>query len=76
MLWRNGAGKAVGALGVASAMAMGAMIGVRALRDRKEKVALAELERQRELDELRRLEESQEGTDPAPATVEEAEDNE
>lgn len=41
MLWRNGAGKAVGGLGVASAMVMGGMVGVHVLRDRKEKVALA-----------------------------------
>ena len=46
MLWRNGAGKAVGTMGVASAMAMGAMIGMRALRDRKEKVAQMELQEQ------------------------------
>jgi len=42
LLWRNGAGKAVGGLGVASAVAMGAMIGVNALRERKEKVAADE----------------------------------
>jgi len=44
MLWRNGAGIAVGGMGVASAMAMGGMIGMRLLRDRKERVALEELE--------------------------------
>jgi len=49
MLWRNGAGKAVGALGVASAVAMGAMIGMRKLRERKEKIALQELEEQQML---------------------------
>jgi hypothetical protein len=46
MLWRNGFGKAVGGLGVASAMAMGAMIGMRMLRDRAEKIALQEMEEQ------------------------------
>jgi tetrathionate reductase subunit B len=46
MLWRAGAGKAVGGLGLASAVAMGAMLGLRKLRDRKEMVALQELEEQ------------------------------
>ena len=41
MVWRNGAGKAVGALGVASAFDMAGMIGLGKLRDRKERVALA-----------------------------------
>jgi tetrathionate reductase subunit B len=70
MLWRNGAGKAVGALGVASAMAMGAMIGVRALRDRKERIALEELDRIREQEELLELAEA------SDAETEEAEDDE
>lgn len=58
MLWRNGAGKAVGTLGVASAMAMGAMIGVRALRDRKDRIALEELDEIREQEELLALAEA------------------
>jgi hypothetical protein len=41
MVWRNSTGKAVGALGVASAFAMAGMIGLGKLRDRKERVALA-----------------------------------
>ncbi len=44
MLWRNGAGKTVGAIGMASIAVMGAMIGLRALRDRKVRVALEEAE--------------------------------
>ncbi|MCL1587951.1 MAG: hypothetical protein M3092_06000, partial [Actinomycetia bacterium] len=43
MVWRNGAGKAVGALGVASAFAMAGMIGLGKLRERKERVAIAAL---------------------------------
>lgn len=43
MVWRNGAGKAVGALGVASAFAMAGMIGLGKLRERKERVALEAL---------------------------------
>jgi tetrathionate reductase subunit B len=39
MVWRNGFGRAVGGLGVASMVAMGAMVGLRALRDRKLQVA-------------------------------------
>ena len=46
MLWRNGAGTGVGALGVASAVAMAGMIGLGKLQDRKERVALAELAEQ------------------------------
>jgi len=46
MLWRNGAGISVGALGVASAVAMGGMIGLRVLRDRKERIALEQIEAQ------------------------------
>ncbi|MEN8041136.1 MAG: 4Fe-4S dicluster domain-containing protein [Actinomycetota bacterium] len=42
MLWRNGAGKAVGTLGVASAVAMAGMIGLGKLRERKERVASEE----------------------------------
>ncbi len=41
-LWRNGAGKAVGALGVASAVAMAGMIGLGKLQERKERVATEE----------------------------------
>ena len=49
MVWRNGAGKAVGALGVASAFAMAGMIGLGKLRERKERVAL-EAQAQKEAD--------------------------
>ena len=48
MGWRNGAGKGVGAIGVASAFAMAGMISLGKLRDRKERVALAELAEQQE----------------------------
>ena len=48
MVWRNGAGKGVGAIGVASAFAMAGMISLGKLRDRKERVALAELAEQQE----------------------------
>ena len=48
MFWRNGIGKGVGALGVASAFAMAGMIGLGKLRERKEKVALAALAEQEE----------------------------
>ncbi|MEN8238610.1 MAG: hypothetical protein ABFR53_05335 [Actinomycetota bacterium] len=48
MLWRNGAGKAVGAMGVASAFAMAGMIGLGKLRERKERVALEAMEEQAE----------------------------
>lgn len=41
MLWRNGAGKATGGIGVASALFMGGMVAIHALGDRKKKVALA-----------------------------------
>ena len=44
MVWRNGLGKSVGALGVASAVAMAGMIGLGKLRDRKERVARQALE--------------------------------
>ena len=44
MVWRNGAGKAVGAMGVASAFAMAGMIGLGKLRERKERMALADME--------------------------------
>jgi Fe-S-cluster-containing dehydrogenase component len=48
MVWRNGAGKAVGALGVASAVAMAGMIGLGKLRERKERVAAEALAQQQE----------------------------
>jgi hypothetical protein len=41
MVWRNGAGKTVGALGIASMAVMGAMVWLRVVRDRKTEVALA-----------------------------------
>jgi len=75
MLWRNGAGKAVGALGVASAVAMGAMIGVRALRDRKERVAREE--RLREESQLKEDPENPaQAEKSADVVTEEAESNE
>jgi len=48
MFWRNGIGKGVGALGVASAFAMAGMIGLGKLRERKERVALEVLTDQQE----------------------------
>jgi hypothetical protein len=64
MVWRNGAGKAVGALGVASAFAMAGMIGLGKLRERKERVAQAALAEQEdataEADDDARAEEGQE----------------
>jgi hypothetical protein len=49
MVWRNGTGKAVGALGVASAFAMAGMIGLGKLRERKERVAAAALAEQEDI---------------------------
>jgi len=63
MVWRNGAGKAVGAMGVASAFAMAGMIGLGKLRDRKERMALAE-ETEQETAEMEALDEAEEQAQP------------
>jgi tetrathionate reductase subunit B len=75
MLWRSGAGKAVGAMGVASAFAMAGMIGLGKLRERKERVALAEVAERERAD----LEEQNEDEDLAQSEAispkEEADDD-